>query len=38
MNDWSYVALGWIITYGVIGVWYYTSRTSTTDEKSNDSV
>lgn len=26
MSDWGYVALGWIATYGVVGVWYYTTR------------
>lgn len=26
MSQWGYVAVGWISTYVVLGVWFFTSR------------
>jgi hypothetical protein len=32
MSQWGYVALGWILTYVTLGVWYYTSRMPKTED------
>ncbi len=35
MSYWGYVVLGWVVTYGVIAGWYYTSRTPANNDSNN---
>ncbi len=33
MSHWVYVTAGWLITYAVFGVWFYTSRVQKEEKK-----